>query len=163
MPSINPLWTPLAIERGRMQVALKLELLNLSSNCSQVSSTPQLQTGVINTLSALRIARRISAQRIVWQWADNYWHNLCQSIWLSADCSNTCAMHNGMEKASGPNTANITLLKSASDDIITDRGTKMDRWPKHYQKLYSRENIVTNTAVENTGLLLVMEELPSLW
>lgn len=35
----------------------------------------------------------------------------------------------------------------------------MERWVEHYQELYSREKIVTNTAVESTDLLAVMEEL----
>ena len=35
----------------------------------------------------------------------------------------------------------------------------MKRWAEHYQELYSRENIVTDTAVESTSLLPVMNEL----
>ncbi|KAL8568561.1 hypothetical protein ACOMHN_058498 [Nucella lapillus] len=35
----------------------------------------------------------------------------------------------------------------------------MERWAEYYQELYSRETIVTDTAVENTCSLPVMEEL----
>ena len=35
----------------------------------------------------------------------------------------------------------------------------MKRWAEHYQQLYYRENIITNTAVESTSLLPVMNEL----
>ena len=40
----------------------------------------------------------------------------------------------------------ITPLKSASGDI-TDRG-RQERWAEHYQQLFSRENIVSDAAVE---------------
>ena len=35
----------------------------------------------------------------------------------------------------------------------------MDRWAEHYQELYLRETVLTDTAVENTSPLLVMKEL----
>lgn len=35
----------------------------------------------------------------------------------------------------------------------------MKRWGEHYQQLYYRENIITDTAVETTSLLPVMNEL----
>lgn len=33
------------------------------------------------------------------------------------------------------------------------------RWAEHYQELYSRENIVTDTAIDSTSLLPVMNKL----
>ena len=50
-------------------------------------------------------------------------------------------------------------LKSAAGDIIRDRSKLMKRWAKHYQELYSRENIVTDTAIESTSFLPVMNKL----
>ena len=35
----------------------------------------------------------------------------------------------------------------------------MKRWTEHYQELYSRENIVTDTAIDSTSLLPVMNKL----
>ena len=35
----------------------------------------------------------------------------------------------------------------------------MERWAEHYQELYSRENVVTDTAVDSATPLPVMEEL----
>ena len=35
----------------------------------------------------------------------------------------------------------------------------MKRWAEHYQELYSRENIVTDTAIDSTSLLPVMDKL----
>jgi hypothetical protein len=68
-------------------------------------------------------------------------------------------MYDGMKKAFGPSAIKITPLKSSSGDIITDRGKQMERWAEHYQELYSRENVVTDSAVESTDLLHEMEEL----
>ena len=50
-------------------------------------------------------------------------------------------------------------LKSATGNMVTDRDQQMEKWADHYQELYSRENIVVVIAVEDTKLLLVMEEL----
>ena len=35
----------------------------------------------------------------------------------------------------------------------------MKRWAEHYQEFYSRENIVTDTAIDSTSLLPVMNKL----
>ena len=35
----------------------------------------------------------------------------------------------------------------------------MERWAEHYQELYLRETVVTDTAVENTSPLPVMKEV----
>lgn len=37
----------------------------------------------------------------------------------------------------------------------------MERWVEHYQELFSRENIVTVTAIKNTNPLPTMDELDS--
>lgn len=42
---------------------------------------------------------------------------------------------------------------------MTDHAKQMERWTEHYQRLYSRETVVTDTAVENTSTLPVMKEL----
>ena len=110
------------------------------------------------TLTMLRRARS-EAQRIARQCANNYWQNLCQDIQTSADCSNIRAMYEGMKKAFGSCAIKTAPLKSSTGEIITDRAKQMARWAEHYQELYSRETIVTDTAVENTCPLPVMEEL----
>ncbi|KAI8510866.1 hypothetical protein Bbelb_117820 [Branchiostoma belcheri] len=110
------------------------------------------------TLAALRKARN-DAQRIARRSANDYWLNLCEGIQLSADCGNIRAMYDGMKKAFGPSITKTAPLKTASGDIITDRGKQMERWAEHYQELYSRENVVSAAAVENTDTLPLMEEL----
>ena len=37
----------------------------------------------------------------------------------------------------------------------------MERWVQHYSELYSRENVVTEEALNNTKCLPVLEELDS--
>ena len=110
------------------------------------------------SLIALRKARN-NTQRITLCIAHDHWLNLCQSIQLSADCRNICTMYDGTKIAFGPSTTQTAPLKSAAGNIITDRGKLMKRWAEHYQELYSRENIVTDTADESTSHLPVMNEL----
>ncbi|XP_068738609.1 uncharacterized protein [Montipora capricornis] len=64
-----------------------------------------------------------------------------------------------MKKASGPFAIKIDPLKTTSGEIITDRTKQMERWAEHYLELYSRETVVTDTAVGNSSPLPVMEEL----
>ena len=68
-------------------------------------------------------------------------------------------MYDGMKKAFGPSAIKTAPLKSLSGEIITDRGKQMERWAEHYQELYSRQNTVTDTAVEGITPLSTMGEL----
>ncbi|KAI8483937.1 hypothetical protein Bbelb_383270 [Branchiostoma belcheri] len=110
------------------------------------------------TQTALRKARN-TAQRVARRCANDYWLNLCNSIQLASDCGNIRAMYSGMKRAFGPSVTKITPLKSASGEVITDRDEQMKRWAEHYRELYSKENTVTDKAVECTNTLPVMEEL----
>ncbi len=67
-----------------------------------------------------------------------------------------------MKKAFCPSTFKIAPLRSAIGDVITDRGKQMERWAEHYQQLYSRENIVTDTVLESITPLPEMKELDDL-
>ena len=49
--------------------------------------------------------------------------------------------------------------KKTTGEIITDYSKQMERWAEHYQELYSRETVMTDTAVENSSPLPVIEEL----
>ena len=68
-------------------------------------------------------------------------------------------MYDGMKKAFGWSTTKNTPLKSATSNIITDQGKKMERWEEYYQELYLRESTVTDSAVESTCALPILEEL----
>ncbi len=120
---------------------------------SQTYSSAKLQA------RAFREGIRNDIQRIA---RNNYWLILCQSIQLSADCGNIRAMYKGMKKAFDPSTIKIVPLRSTTGDVITDRGKQMERWAEHYQQLYSRENVVTDTVLESTTPLAAMKELDAL-
>ena len=64
-----------------------------------------------------------------------------------------------MKKAFGPCAIKTAPLKTTTGEIITDCAKQMERWAEHYQELYSRETVVTDTTVENTCPLPVREEL----
>ncbi|XP_060770241.1 uncharacterized protein LOC132881605 [Neoarius graeffei] len=68
-------------------------------------------------------------------------------------------MYDGMKKAFGPSATKNTPLKFTSGNAITNQSKQMERWAEQYQELYSRENVVTDTTVEHTDPLPVMEEL----
>ena len=112
------------------------------------------------TLATYREARN-NAKRISRKCANDYWLRLCGDIQAAADSGNTRAMYEGMKKAFGPSVNKIAPLKSTSGEIIKDRGKQMERWAEHYQELYSRENVVSDKAIENTTPLPTMDELDS--
>lgn len=64
-----------------------------------------------------------------------------------------------MKKAFGPSVIKIFPLKSTMEDVMTPQQVDRERWAEHYRKLYSKENIVTRKAIENTTPLPTMEEL----
>ena len=68
-------------------------------------------------------------------------------------------MYEGMKKAFGPSVTKVAPLKSTSGEIIKDRSKQMERWAEYYQELFSRENVVSDKAIQNTTPLPTMEEL----
>ena len=66
-------------------------------------------------------------------------------------------MYEGTKKAFGSTTKKTAQLKSK-----TDPDKQMDRWVEHYLDLYSRENVVTKTAINAAEPLPVMRELDEL-
>ena len=135
-----------------------MDFWNRASDYSQESSAGWVQEGPLREVAPLRKARN-GAQWIAWCCINDYWLNLCQSIQLSVVHGNIHAMYDGMKKAFGPSTTKIPSLKSTTSDTITDQGKEMERWAEHYQELYSRENTVTDSAVESTCTLPILEEL----
>lgn len=110
------------------------------------------------TLIAYREARN-NAKRVARRCANDYWIKLCSDIQTAADCGNTRAMYEGMKKVFGPNVTKIAPLKSTTGVIIKDRTEQMKRWTEHYGELYSKENVVTETALKNITPLPIMVEL----
>ena len=50
-------------------------------------------------------------------------------------------------------------LRSSTGEVITDRGHQLERWVKYYSDIYSRENIVSPSALDAVKCLPTMEEL----
>ena len=59
----------------------------------------------------------------------------------------------------GPTQNKTAPLKSTTGEVITDNGQQMERWVEHYSELYSRQNVVTTSALDAIKCLPVMGEL----
>ena len=68
-------------------------------------------------------------------------------------------MHDGIKKAVGPTLNKTVPLRSSTGEVITDRGHQLERWVEHYSDIYSRENIVSPSALDAVECLPTMEEL----
>ena len=68
-------------------------------------------------------------------------------------------MYEGIKTSIGPIQNKTAPLKSTSGEAITDKGQQMERWVEHYSDLYSRQNVVTSSALDAIKCLPVMEEL----
>ena len=73
---------------------------------------------------------------------------------------NIRGFYEGMKRAIGP-----APIKHLDGNKITDKGKMMDRWVEHYGELYSRENKVTDEAldaIEQLPCLSELDELPTM-
>ena len=68
-------------------------------------------------------------------------------------------MCDGIKKALGPTLNKTSPLRSSTGEVITDRVHQLERWVEHYSDIYSRENIVSPTALDAVECLPTMEEL----
>ena len=91
--------------------------------------------------------------------ANEYWTELSENFQSVAITGNTRGMHDGIKKALGPTLYKTAPLRSSIGEVITDRGHQLERWVEHYSDLYSRENIVSPSALDAVECLPTMEEL----
>ena len=71
-------------------------------------------------------------------------------------------MYDGIKKTTGPSTKKAAPLKTKTGEVITDCNKQMERCVEpylHYLELYSRENTVTEEALDTVTSLSVMDEL----
>ena len=108
-----------------------------------------------STQKDLANARR-DVQKMVRKCTNEYWIDLCIKIQAASDNGNIKAMYDGIKKATGPTVRKTAPLKSSSGDPITDKTKQMERWVEHYSELYSRENIVQQSALD------AIEQLPEM-
>ena len=78
---------------------------------------------------------------------------------MASDSGNIRSMYEGIKLATGMPVKKIAPLKSKDGELIMDGGKQMSRWVEHYLELYSKENVVTEKALESIQVLPVMEEL----
>uniref|UniRef100_A0ABM5FP43 Craniofacial development protein 2-like n=1 Tax=Pogona vitticeps TaxID=103695 RepID=A0ABM5FP43_9SAUR len=111
-------------------------------------------------LQALRAARS-KVQQAARRCSNDYWLQLCSQIQIAAGTGNIKGMYDGIKQALGTMQKKSAPLKSATGVVIQDRAQQMERWVQHYSELYSRENVVTEEALNNIECLPVLEELDS--
>lgn len=109
-------------------------------------------------LHILRAARS-KVQQTARRCANEYWTELSENIQTAAVTGNIRGMYEGIKKALGPAQTKTAPLKSFTGEIITDKGQQMERWVEHYSVLYSRQNIVSPSALDAIECLPVMDEL----
>ena len=109
-------------------------------------------------LQLVRDARN-EVQKSARRCANDFWLELCRGIQTAVDTGNIRGMYEGIKKATGPTQTKTAPLKSSSGVIIHDRGKQMERWVEHYSQLYSQENSVSDSAIDNIEAFTVMEEL----
>ena len=78
---------------------------------------------------------------------------------MSADVGNIKGMYDSIKRAIGPMQYKTTPLKAATSKIITDRAKQMERWVEHYSELYSKENYVSEHALNAVECLQTVDEL----
>ena len=109
-------------------------------------------------LQILRIARS-KAQHTARRCANEYWTELSENIQSAAITGNIRGMYDGIKKALGSTLNKTAPLRSSTGEVITDRGHQMERWVEHFSDIYSRENIVSPSALVAVECLPIMEEL----
>lgn len=83
----------------------------------------------------------------------------CSKIQIAADTGNIKEMHNGIKRALGPTQKKSAPLKTITRELIKNRDKQMQHWVEHYSELYTRENVVTEEALNPTECLPTLDEL----
>ena len=114
-------------------------------------------------LQILRIARS-RAQQTTRHCANEYWTELRENVQSAAITwggggGGIKGMYGGIKKALGSTLNKTTPLRSSTGEVITDKGHQLERLVEHYSDLYSRENIVSPSALDAMECLPTMEEL----
>ena len=109
-------------------------------------------------LSVLQSARN-QAKYKVKECVNDYWSNLCSAVQHASDTGNIKATYDGIKKAVGPTIFKSAPLKAKSGDIISDKTKQIKRWVEHHSKLYSKENTISQSALDAIERLTILQEL----
>ena len=102
---------------------------------------------------------RNQAKSKIRECVNDYWSNLCSAVQQASDTGNIKAMYDSIIKAVGLTISKSASLKFKSGDIISDKTKQLERWAEHYSKLYSRENTVSQSALDAIERLTTLQEL----
>jgi hypothetical protein len=102
---------------------------------------------------------RANVQKAVRSCVNKYWTELCNEIQTAANKGNIKAMFDGIKKATGPHVKKAAPLRSTTGEIISNKAQQMERWVEHYSELYSRDNRISQSALDEVEHLPEMSEL----
>ena len=109
-------------------------------------------------LQILRIATS-KAQQTAPRCANECWTELSENIQTAAITGNIRGMYDGIKKTLGPTLNKTAPLRSSTGEVIPEREHQLERWVKHYSDFYSRQNIVSPSALDDVEYLPTMETL----
>ena len=109
-------------------------------------------------LQILRTARS-KAQQTARRCANDYWTELSENIQSAPITGNIRGMYDGIKKALGPTLNKTAPLRSTAGEVLTDRGHQLERWVEHYSDIYSRDSIVSPSALDGVECMPIMEKL----
>ncbi|XP_068671124.1 uncharacterized protein [Montipora foliosa] len=107
-------------------------------------------------------AARSKAQQTARRCANDYWLQLSENIQQASDTGNIRCMYEGIKQATGKPVNKCAPLKSKTGEVITDQDKQMMRWVEHYLELNSRENLVSQEALNVLEDLTVLDAEPTL-
>ena len=87
------------------------------------------------------------------------WTELSENIQSAAITGNIRGKYDSIKKAQGPTLNKTAPLRSSTGDVMSDRGHQLEIWVEHYSDIYSRENIVSPSALDAVECLPTMGEL----
>ena len=128
----------------------------IEANCAALAEYKR--TPSERNLQLLRTARS-KAQQTARRCANKNWTELSEDIQSAAITGNIRGMYDDIKKAVGPTLNKNAPLRSSTREVIMDRGHQLEIWVEHYSDIYSRENIVSPSALDAVKWLPTMEEL----
>ena len=70
-------------------------------------------------------------------------------------------MYKEIRKAVGPTKKLTSPMQSATGEILHNRDEQLGRWVQHVSLLYSRQNVVTDAALQHMESLPTMDNEPT--
>nr|XP_014348156.1 PREDICTED: uncharacterized protein LOC106704818 [Latimeria chalumnae] len=98
-------------------------------------------------------------QKATRECAQKYWQDLCKKIQICFEKGDLRGTYDGIKEALGPTCKKTANLKAKDGTILTDRKEQLDRWTEHYKELYSKDDIICDTALAAIPQLPMMQEL----